>query len=91
MTDFGDPFTAVLVVVALVSVATSVVSILSQPSLSGLDNQQTASSTNLLSDRRNRLRPNGRIQDTFGRRLIVPDLISVPITTFISNLSLIHI
>lgn len=85
LSGFQDPVTIFTVASAVISVAVSVFSLLAQPSIPSLDNSQAPSSNNTLSDRRNRLRPNARIPDIFGRVRAIPDLISVPIRTFINN------
>jgi len=85
ISGFSDPLTVITVVAAVVSIASTVISIFLQPDIPTLENTQAGSSNNLLSDRRNRLRPNGRIFDIFGRVRTTPDLISVPIRTFINN------
>lgn len=53
-------------------------------------NQSQTSPNNELSSRSNSARTNGRIPDIFGTVRSVPDLISLPYSTFINNLEIEH-
>ena len=54
ISGFSDPLTVITVVAAVVSIASTVISIFLQPDIPTLENTQAGSSNNLLSDRRNR-------------------------------------
>lgn len=82
----GDPLTIIAIAVAVLSLAVAVVSLLIKPKLPSLNNQQTTSPNNALSQRSNQARPAARIPDIYGEVVSTPDLLAVPYSMFINNL-----
>lgn len=72
-------------IIAIVSVALSVVSFFLIPPVPALRNTQNQSPNNELSARANRQRINARIPDIFGTVFSTPDLIAVPYKVFIDH------
>lgn len=72
----GDPITAIIAIGAIILGVMAAMLIM--PKIPSLENQQSPSPNNGLSERTNRARPNGRIPDIFGTVRAVPDLIAAP-------------
>lgn len=78
----GDPVTAIIAVVATIALAALM--FIFMPKIPSLSND-IGSANNSLSGRVNKPRPNGRIPDIFGTVIAVPELLTVPITTYEDN------